>query len=82
MRGEEQAHEMTRYLIRLAALYHNSAGSISELSDACGLSRSGLSSLLHARSLPPKVAIRIEEVVGREFIQRDLFRPDIFSVPE
>ena len=76
--------QRTEFAVRLAALYHNKAGSLGELSLA--LNGCNSRSLLHmalksSGGLNAKTCIRLEEVLGRENFPREFFRPDIF-LPE
>ncbi len=70
------------FYIRLAALYHNDKGSVSQLSTACGLSESTLHQVLKRGEIAPGHAVEIEKLVGRTLFPRELFRPDLFVIPE
>lgn len=65
---------------RIAAVYHNSTGSLGLLSEAMGGSKSTLHMALGERGngLNANHCIRLEEVLGRELFPREFFRPDIF----
>ena len=80
---DRQAAEKTRFLLRLAALYVDSEGRLSELSKACGLADNTLATVSRRQDrLSPEIAVKIEEVVGRDILPRELFRPDLFVTPE
>lgn len=73
-----------RFLIRLAALYHNESGVVSQLSQAIGMHERSLHSLigLNHLKITPDTAVKIEKAVGRDRMPRELFRPDIFVTEE
>lgn len=69
------------FLVRLAALYHNDKGSVGQLSVACGLAESTLHQALKRGEIAPGHAVEIEKIVGRPLFPRELFRPDLFTLP-
>lgn len=70
------------FIIRLAALFHNEKGSVGQLSIACGLAESTLHQALKRAEIAPGHAVEIERVVGRSLFPRELFRPDLFTLPQ
>lgn len=66
------------FAVRLAALYHNPKGSLGALSEAIGLSKSGLHMALSYKGLNADHCIKLEGVLGRSLFPREFFRPDIF----
>lgn len=70
-----------RFILRLAALYHNEKGSLQELSRALDYSDNALhQAAVQNQGVTPECAIRLEGLLGRELFPRELFRPDIFNV--
>lgn len=69
-----------RFLLRLAAIYHNPKGSLQDLSRAVGYADNGLNQAILNQSVTPECAIKLEGLLGREHFPRELFRPDIFNV--
>lgn len=70
----------SRYLLNLAAAAFSPSGHLTALSTAIGLDRATLSAYAARGSrVPVEVAIKIERAVGREFVTREAFRPDIFG---
>lgn len=65
------------FAVRLAAVYHNEAGSIRVLSGSIG-SESMLHMALSGKGLTAQHCIDLENKLGREFFPREFFRPDIF----
>lgn len=70
------------FLLRLAALYHNATGSLTELSLALGMSDSVLHMAMKRGQITAEVAVAIEKAIGRQHFPRELFRPDLFTVAE
>jgi hypothetical protein len=68
-----------RFMIRLAALYYSPSGQLSDMSKALGFHSGTLAGL---NEISPKLAIGIEELLGRERFPRELLRPDLFLVTE
>lgn len=68
-----------RFMIRLAALYYSPSGQLKELATALGMHPSALSSY---DEVSPSLAIRIEELLGRERFPRETLRPDLFLINE
>lgn len=76
--GPEQRQS---FVVRLAALYHNSTGSLGVLSEALGGSKTMLHMALKQNGLNANHCIKLEELLGRDLFPREFFRPDIF-LPE
>lgn len=70
------------YLIRLAALFHNETGSVTDLGLACGFSNSVLHMAMKRGQITGEVAVAIENTIGRELFPREMFRPDLFTLPQ
>ncbi|WP_288959839.1 hypothetical protein [uncultured Sulfitobacter sp.] len=70
------------YHLRLAAIYATKEGTLTALSVAMGYKEDYLAVTKSRGSLPPKTAIAIEDFCGRERFPRELFRPDLFTLPE
>lgn len=66
------------FAVRLAALYHNRTGSLGQLSEAMGGSRTLLHMALKQNGLTVQNCIKLEEILGRETFPREFFRPDFF----
>lgn len=69
------------FYIRLAALYHNDKGSVGQLALACDLAESTLHQAMKRGEIAPAHAVQIEKIVGRSLFPRELFRPDLFTIP-
>lgn len=76
----KRSSEIIHYLIRLAALHHNRDGNLRMLGRACGFSHNTLFMAASRGHMSPAMAIKLEEVLGREYFPREVFRPDIFVV--
>jgi len=72
---EDQDAARSRFLLRLAALYHSPEGKLNTLSEAVGFSPNSLAQLYRV-SAP--LAVSLEELLGRDNFPRELFRPDLF----
>lgn len=66
------------FTLRLAATYHNSDGSIRQLSRALEKSDSYLHMAASTSGLNAETCIALEELLGRACFPREFFRPDIF----
>ena len=77
---DRQLAERTRFLLRLAALYIDPEGRLSELSRRCGLAENTLATISKRQDrVSPEIAISVEKAVGREVMPRELLRPDLFN---
>jgi hypothetical protein len=77
----DQPAERTRFLLRLAALYVDPQGRLSELSRLCGLADNTLATVSKRQDkISPEIAVAVETAVGRDILPRELLRPDLFSV--
>lgn len=71
--------QRAEFAVRLAALYLSMDGSLGDLSEALGGSRSLLHMALKSKNgLSAPICIKLEELLGRETFPREFFRPDIF----
>lgn len=67
------------FALRIAALYCCMSGSLGDLSEKLGDSRSYLHMRLKGKDgLDARTCIRLEEALGRDLFPREFFRPDIF----
>ena len=75
--------ERTEFALRLAALFHNKSGSLSDLSTAIGGSHSKLHMALRTKGgVSAQDCIQIETLLGRETMPREFIRPDLFVPAE
>lgn len=72
-----QPEQYQMFAVRLAAVYHNAAGSIRQLSGSIG-SESMLHMALSGSGLTAQHCMDLEKKLGRELFPREFFRPDIF----
>lgn len=78
---ESVDHAKLCFLVRLAALYHNEKGSLGRLSLAIGLSEPALAMACKRGQITGEVAVAIESAIGRSLFPREMFRPDLFTLP-
>lgn len=79
----EKTTESRLFYIRLAALYATPNGSLPALSKAIGRSENLLTGIYaHKRKLQVRDAIRIEALVGRNVVTREMLCPEVFDVEE
>lgn len=73
---------MQRFLLRIAALYASRDGDLGYLAELTGKSKSALLNYTGPRGtiIPVMTAKKIEELVGREIVTREMLRPDIFKI--
>lgn len=79
--AKERPAARVRYFLNLAAAYHNKQASLTVLSKAIGFHESYLNSFRARGRVPAEGAVRIEQLLGREHFQRELFN-EIFVVAE
>lgn len=72
----ERERATARFLVRLAALYHNDTGALRNLSVALGMHEK---SLANCPTIQGPTAIAMEDVIGDPAIDRKTFRPDLFN---
>lgn len=77
----DERRTRNRYLIRSAALVHNSGGSMHLLAEDMGIAYHSLVRLYgeHGGTINAEMAVRLEKTVGRTALPRKLLRPDIFE---
>lgn len=74
-----EPEQRAEFAVRLAALYYKMDGSLGDLSEALGGSRSLLHMALKSKGgVNAQTCIKLEELLGRETFPREFFRPDIF----
>ena len=76
----DQAAATVRVLLSLAAIYCSESGTATALAEALDL---GPSSILQAKQrgkVSGELAVKLEELLGREHFPRELFRPDLFLI--
>jgi hypothetical protein len=69
-----------RVLLSIAAVYACESGTLSDLADKLGIKRDALLQTKRRGRITPELAVKIEELLGRERFPRELFRPDIFLI--
>jgi hypothetical protein len=67
--------------LNLAAAFHSESGTLTELSRALGQSEAALNVARQRGRVSPRLAIKIEQKLGRDNFPRELFN-DIFAVAE
>lgn len=78
----ERKSAETRYLLGVAANYCCDRGNISRLARTLGTSVQSIHSAIDRGQVSAEMAISIEKVLGRKHFPRELFRPDLFTLPE
>jgi hypothetical protein len=66
-----------RFYLNLAAAFHSETGSLTELSESCGLNRAHLNVCRQRGRVSPEIAVKLEDTLGRTHFPRELFN-DIF----
>lgn len=79
LKGHQLRVETTKFKVRLAALMSVPSGTVRELSQAVGLSDSGLSKLAATGYLPGDLCVKLEMVCGKADFPRQWFNPELFS---
>ena len=79
--GPNRDIAITRFGLKLAAIYATEEGSLKAFADALGISHTMVKEWSAGRQrVSAQSAIAIEKLVGRHIIQREVFRPDLFLI--
>lgn len=78
----ERAGALLAYHLGIAALHASQAGTMKELADMVGWPESSFSQAKKKGALAPRMCIKIEQVVGRDIMPRELLCPEFFAVGE
>ena len=78
---EDRGPARVCFHLNLAAAFHSESGTLTELSRALGLNESALNVARQRGKVSPKLAVRLEQQLGREYFPRELFN-DIFAVAD
>ncbi len=76
-----QAQVRTRFFLCLAAAYCGERGNHARLARTIGMNVQAVHSARERGQVSPEMAIAIESALGRELFPRELFRPDLFTIP-
>lgn len=71
-----------RWLLSMACLYHTSSGRPGTLANALNMTPNAFSIIKSRGKISPETVIAIERELGREHFPREVFLPDLFSIPE
>jgi hypothetical protein len=78
----EQKAALTRFHLCLATAYACDKASPAELSRLLGMSDSAINQMKNRGTVAAEQAIALERLLGRQLFPRELFRPDLFVLPE
>lgn len=76
--GWVRPEEKQEFAVRLAALYFTMGGSLGDLSEAIGASRSMLHMAVKGSGISAQTCVDLEKLLGRDLFPREFFRPDLF----
>jgi hypothetical protein len=76
----ERAGALLAYHLGIAALHASPAGTMKELADLVGWPESSFSVAKKKGALSPRICIKIEQLLGRDVMPRELLCPEFFSV--
>lgn len=71
----------TRILLCLASAYCGERGNLSRLARRMNVPEQTVHSAADRGQVSPEMAIALETLLGREHFPRELFRPDLFTLP-
>lgn len=77
----EREAAKTRFMLCLAAAYLEDRGSYSKLARALNVPVNTVHSARERGQISPEMAIAVESLLGRALFPRELFRPDLFTLP-
>jgi len=71
-----------RTLISLAAIYASESGTLQRLAEGMGINTTAILQAKSRGKISGELAVKIEELLGRDLFPRELFRPDLFVIAE
>lgn len=78
---EDRLKAIVAFKLNYAALQHNRAASIAQLSTAiCGSDKYLYQGRTTWTEIPAKICVAIEEVLGRDVCPREFLNPEIFTI--
>ncbi|WLJ71108.1 hypothetical protein [Sphingomonas phage Carli] len=77
---EERGSARLRWVLEIAAAYATAEGTMTALSVLCGMDQSTIGKAKHLGQLSPRLAIKIENVLGRDIMPREMLCPEFFVV--
>jgi hypothetical protein len=69
-----------RWILEIAAAYHSPEGAMTTLSKACGKADSTVSKAKYDGRISARLAIQIEQVLGRDIMPREIICPEFFAI--
>lgn len=77
----ERSKARTRFLLCLASAYTAERGDKTKLAQAIDAKVKTMHAANERGQVSPEMAIAIETALGRDLFPRELFRPDLFTLP-
>lgn len=77
----DREHAKTRFFLSLAALYAHESGNAKPASQQFGFNGAQIAVARCRGVITADMAIAMERKLGRDLFPRELFRPDLFSIP-
>lgn len=78
----ERQKAKTRYLLCLATTFLEDRSTPKRLANRLGIHPNAINWMKTKGQIPAEVAVSIEQLLGRDRFPRELFRPDLFVLPE
>jgi hypothetical protein len=78
---DERHKALVRYMLCLAVAYMGDKASPGDLSRALGMHHSQVNLMKHRGTVAGETAVKLEALLGRKLFPRELFRPDLFTLP-
>ena len=79
---QEKECSRVRWLLSMACLYYSQDGRPGSLAEAIGLTPNAFSIIKSRGRISPDTVIAIGKELGRDLFPREVFRPDLFVIPE
>jgi hypothetical protein len=70
-----------RYMLCMAVAYMGDKASPADLSHALGMSHNQVNLMKHRGTIAGETAVKLEGLLGRQHFPREMFRPDLFTLP-
>lgn len=77
----ERQTAFTRYMLCLAVAFMGDKASPGDLSRALGMHANQVNLMKHRGTIAGETAVKLEGLLGRQHFPREMFRPDLFTLP-
>lgn len=79
---DQREAALTRFHLCIAAIYADERMTAGKLARLVGMSDSGFGKVKQRGRVEADLAVKLEDLLGRTMFPRELFRPDLFTLPQ